>query len=128
MFKLHHSLIVWKRLEDQENLEDHEKDDSKQPLNPNHSLTHSLLPDIFKDFFKKNNSIHTYFTKQSTHMHLYGAKSSPKVRSIRTIGANIYNYFHDKLSMDCKLMTYKFHLKRYLIDNDVTFLNNIRTI
>ena len=118
MFKFHHSLMIWRRLDGKE------VDVNMQPK-AYRTLKHSLIPDIFKEFFKKNNSIHQYNTKQSTHMHLFSAKSSPKSRSIRTIGANIYNYFHDKLDMNCKFNTYKFHLKKYLIDTDVSFLNNI---
>ena len=113
MFKFHHSLIVWKRLEEEE------IDENMKQLNQKFLFNHPLLPHIFRQFFKKNNSIHSNDTKQSNHMHLYGAKTSPKNRCIRIIGANIYNHFYDKLDMNCKFKPYKFHLKRYLIDNDV---------
>ena len=86
---------------------------------------HGLVPEIFQNFFVHNNTIHSYMTRQSNHMHSFGAHSAQMHRRLRMIGVNFYNYFYGKLNMDCLFVTYKYHLKKYLIDNDVSLLNNI---
>ena len=82
---------------------------------------HSLLPSIFRKFFVYNKDIHLYETKQKFHLHSFNEKSSGLGRIIlREIGVNIYNFFRDQLKMNCKINTYRYHLKKFLIDNEVS--------
>ena len=83
---------------------------------------HCLVPEIFQNFFQQNSSLHSYSTRQANHLHSFSANTLQKRKSLRTIGVNIYNYFIDKLDMNCLFMTYKYHLKKFLVDNEVRFL------
>ena len=80
---------------------------------------HTIIPVIFRNFFTFNRDVHSYPTRQSNHIHASVAKSSQKRKTLSTIGVNVYNYFCDRLSMDCLYVTYKYHLKNYLLENEV---------
>ena len=82
---------------------------------------HALVPEIFLNFFTENSLIHSHETRQINHMHSFGGNTSQRQRTLRVIGVNIYNHFYDKLNMDRLFVTYKYHLKKYLIDNEVSF-------
>ena len=86
---------------------------------------HVLVPETFQNFFTLNTDIHTHMTRQRNHMHSFGANTTQNLRHLRMIGVNIYNHFYDKLNMNCLFVTYKYHLKKYLLDNDVSFLTTI---
>ena len=83
---------------------------------------HALVPEIFQNFFMQNSLVHSYDTRQANHMYSFGAKPSQIQRRLRIVGVNIYNHFCDKLNMDRLFVTYKYHLKKYLIDNEVSVL------
>ena len=81
---------------------------------------HFLVPEIFQSFFTLNNTIHNYDTKQANLLHVFGADTSQGERTLRVVATSIYNYFHGILELTCKYNTYKYHLKKCLIDNDVS--------
>ena len=79
------------------------------------------LPLIFKSFFTRNNEIHTYETRQQTHLHV--SKKTPKTAQLmRNSGVRIYNYFLTRLKFDVNIFPFKKQVKIYLLDNDVSFL------
>ena len=41
------------------------------------------------------------------------------MKIVRSTGVTIYNYFYDKIDFNVHYWTYKFNLKRYLIDENV---------
>ena len=61
-------------------------------------------------------------TRQSDHMHRFGAKTAQRFKTIRFVGIKIYNHFIGKLNMDRLFVTYKYNLKKYLVDNDMSCL------
>ena len=83
---------------------------------------HELLPDTFSDFFKPNNQYHDYDTRQSKLLHipLYTTKQTSV--SIRKAGVTCYNYFDSRLDIHCTIMTYKRRLKKYILENGVSFM------
>ena len=80
------------------------------------------LPAIFDSFFTRNGVVHGINTRGNALFRSQVATSSLKLRTIRVTGVRIYNYFFEKLDMNCSLLTYKRHLKKYLIENDVSNL------
>ena len=83
---------------------------------------HGLVPGIFQNFFASNESIHSHNTRQSSHLHSFGAHTSLRHRCVRMAGVNIFNHFYDILNLNCLFVTYKYHLKTYLSQNDVSIL------
>ena len=72
------------------------------------------LPDIFNDFYTRNSNIHGHITRQSNYFHTIGAKTTSRNNAIRVSGVRIYNYFYDRIDMDCSFVTYKHKLKYHL--------------
>ena len=81
---------------------------------------HCLLPDVFSDFFTRNSDIHSRVTRQINQFHVPLYKTTPLIRSFRCSGVTIYNYFYNKIDMYATIITYKKHLKGFLLDNDDT--------
>ena len=85
-------------------------------------IHHGMVPPIFRNFFAYNHTIHSHMTRQSNQLHTFGASTTQRLRTVRSVGVSIFNHFDGILNMDCLFMTYKYHLKQYLIDNDVSGL------
>ena len=82
----------------------------------------SLLPAIFNDFFVKNDMIHEHNTRQRHNLHVPLAKYDIRKRTIRYTGVRFYNFFQNILEHKCSIVTYKKHLKNYILTHDVTEL------
>ena len=80
----------------------------------------NFLPRIFSGYFIQNNSIHEYNTRQQTLYRTPRLRTNFATKFIRLTGVKIFNYFADKISMDCSYLTYKLQLKQYLIDTDIS--------
>ena len=70
---------------------------------------HGMLPNVFDDFYSTNSSFHSHNTR-SRNM-LRPPKNSSIIK-IRTMGVRTYNYFYNRLIMDCSLLSYKVALKK----------------
>ena len=80
---------------------------------------HKRTPNVFNSFFIRNNEIHDYPTSSSQKLHVPLAKSYYTAKIVRTTGVATYNYFHGKIDFNVHYWTYKFNLKRFLIEEDV---------
>ena len=81
---------------------------------------HDTLPDIFSDFYVRNFEISKRVTRQGNLLRVTKRGSNLTTRTIRCIGVSIYNQCFKKVNMDVSIATYKYNLKRFLLDNDVT--------
>ena len=81
----------------------------------------SILPPIYDNFFKKTSQIHSYNTQQFFYVPMI---LNPKRQStVRYRGPIIGNHIFKKLDMACKswaLLTFKSHLRNYLLKNDIS--------
>ena len=84
--------------------------------------SHSLLPNIFNDFFVKNITIHSHNTRQSYQFHVPVTKNEIRKRTVRYTGVHIMNFFQDKIDHNCTVQTYKKHLKKIILQQDLTAL------
>ena len=80
---------------------------------------HDKLPSIFNSFFIRNECIHGYKTRQNFLLHPPESKSQITSNIIRMTGYKLYNYFIDRVKMDCSYPTYKKKIKMHIIENDV---------
>ena len=78
------------------------------------------LPDIFSDFFVRNIEISNRITRQGNLLRVTKRGSNLISRTVRSIGVLIYNQCFKKVKIDVCIATYKYNLKRFLLDNDVT--------
>ena len=83
---------------------------------------HTLLPDIFSGFFVSNDEIHHHHTRQAHLLHVPIMKSRQAFSSIRKTGVKSYNYYSGILNLDVSIVTYKYHLKKHIIENGVSFI------
>ena len=78
-----------------------------------------MLPPIFT-MFTVNSAIHAYNTRSSQKFHVPHCHTRRSQKTIRYTGVTLWNYLTDKLNSSCKIGTFKFHLKTYLIQNQVS--------
>ena len=81
---------------------------------------HTCLPQVIQSLFVRNSAIHEYPT--STPLHVPLARSNLSSRNVRTTGVKLYNHFHRILNWDVLYVTFKYNLKKYLLENDTTSL------
>ena len=79
---------------------------------------HGLLPDVFGRMFITNNEVHGHFTRQSSAYHSASFRLEIVRRSIRIQGIRLWNLLSNQVSYDCLPDTYKYHMKKYLINVD----------
>ena len=84
-----------------------------------YNLHHGEVPHIFKDFFVPNGSIHNHLTRQAANYRTPIHKTIQFYRNVRCIGVKTFNYFLDKVDMSCELVTYKWNLKDFIINNEI---------
>ena len=80
------------------------------------------IPEIFSTFFTSNRDIHWHYTRQQMHLHVPKKLSTLSTRSFRSSSVKIYNHFLAILPFDMTILTFKYHVKTYLIENDVSHL------
>ena len=80
---------------------------------------HSLLPNIFVNFFTFNRDVHNHLTRRRDMLHTPLKISSP---IIRIKGVTVDNYFSSKIDNQCTFTTYKKRVKTYMQFHDVMFL------
>ena len=80
---------------------------------------HGLLPKVFENMFTSNTSVHEHYTRQQVKYHSPLWRLEIVRRGIRIQGARFWNYMLDKINYMCSPLTYKFHLKRFLLNNGI---------
>ena len=86
---------------------------------------HALLPDIFNNFFTRNNSFHSYNTRGINNFRPPVARSSTAARHIKVSGVRTYNYFLERLNINSSYLSYKVSLRIYLIKNKINDIEDI---
>ena len=84
-------------------------------------LKHTLLPVIFNPMFVLNRDIHTHFTRQAGDYHTPAWHLQIRRRSICVQGPLIWNKLIEHFDINVMVPTFKFKVKRYLIENEVHF-------
>ena len=82
-------------------------------------LKHAMLPVIFNSMFILNKNIHTYFTRQMGDYHIPAWRLQTRKRSICVQGPLIWNKLIEKFNIEVMITTFKFKVKRFLIENEV---------
>ena len=82
---------------------------------------HGLLPSLFNEMFVVNNQIHDHFTRQASLYHLPAWRLEIRRRSMCIQGPVIWNKLCNNLDIDCTIITFKYHLKKFLLNNEVAF-------
>ena len=80
---------------------------------------------IFSDFYIQNNSVHEYHTRQENMLHVPLIRTVPLSKSVRVTRVLHYNHFKRSICLKVSFVTYKYNLKRHIIDNDS--LNLVKT-
>ena len=84
------------------------------------------LPPIFSDFYVQNNLVHDYHTRQENLLHVPLIQTAPLSKSVRATGLSLYNHFRNLICLRVSYVTYKYNLKRHILDN--TTLNLVKTL
>ena len=87
---------------------------------------HDHLPPIFSDFYVQNNLVHKYHTRQENLLHVPLIRTAPLSKSVRVTGVSLYNHFRNLICLRVSYVTYKYNLKRHILDN--TTLNLVKTL
>ena len=76
------------------------------------------IPDIFRNMFIRNHDVHGYFTRQSDNYHMPTWHLEMVRRSVRNQGVLYWNKIQGKIDCYCEFVTFKYHVKKYLVDID----------
>ena len=90
-----------------------------------YKFIHDKLPRIFNTFFTESRHSHATRLKTATDTLLRRPNDLDKgvgTRSIRYRGVLCHNFFSPLISYNMSFPTYKTHLKRYLLEHDVSLL------
>ena len=75
---------------------------------------------VFDDMFVLNRDIHDHLTRQYDSYHSFFWKLKSRQKSIRIQGPAIWNQLAIHCDDNCSLVTFKYHVKKYLLENDIT--------
>ena len=78
-----------------------------------------MFPDIFGDMFVRNSDIHGYNTRQSDNYHVQIWNLEMVRRSIRIQGVHYWNLIHNQINCNVTFVTFKYHVKKFLSENDL---------
>ena len=80
---------------------------------------HGILPPALDDLFLSNGSVYSRFTRQLGLIHV-PARTPIMSKTVRVTGVTIYHYFNNRLTIAMLYDSYKFNLKMYIRDNDIS--------
>ena len=80
---------------------------------------HDKLPNVFKDFFTRNDTIYCRTTRQNRKFHVFLSRNNITSNIVRKTGVTLYNYFYDVIDLCCSYNVYKKNLKYHILNNDV---------
>ena len=81
---------------------------------------HSTVPQVVQNLFVRNSTIHEYPTRKI--LHVPKPSSDLSARHTRITGVKLYNHFARVLNWDVFYVTFKFNVKKYLLENDISKL------
>ena len=79
------------------------------------------LPDIFQNMFEINSNIHEYPTRHRSQLRPPKYKLRCTERTIRVQGVKIWNVLSCKISSDCSMVSFKKHIKLFLLESGLVF-------
>ena len=80
-------------------------------------FNHGLLPDVFGNMFMLSSAInHERFSRHANLLYSQYYRLDIVKQGIRIQGERHWNYMLDKIDIICSPATYKFHLKRFLLN------------
>jgi hypothetical protein len=85
-----------------------------------YKFSNDLLPNIFTAMFHWNKDVHQYNTRQARKLHVIKCKTSSLIKSLSYKGILMWNYITDKINPNCSIVTFKWHLKTYLLHSSIT--------
>ena len=80
---------------------------------------HGILPPALDDLFLSNGSVYSRFTRQQSLIHV-PARTPIMSKTVRITGVTIYHYFNNRLPIAMLYDSYKYNLKMYIRDNDIS--------
>ena len=80
-------------------------------------LNAKLLPDLFCDMFRMNSTVHSYYTRQASNIHLINPRTVLAHKSIRHRGPDVWNALPQSLREWKKIQTYRKAIKNFLISH-----------
>ena len=84
------------------------------------NFKHYLLPQVFNDMFLLNSSVHSHSTRQQNMYHNLPWRLQIRSKSIRIQGTLIWNKLIQNFDYNCSYATFKFHVRKYLLENNIT--------
>jgi hypothetical protein len=78
-----------------------------------------LFPDIFNDFFTKNNELHTYHTRNAANLRAPTIKTQIGSKFIRNTGVSFWNNLENSITSNLKIGSYKKVLKSKIINSQI---------
>ena len=82
-----------------------------------YKLENKILPSIFYDMFKKNNTIHKYPTRHSNEFHLPKARTILSHSIFTTAGPKFWNTLNNNLTSAPSIASFKKGLKQSLLNS-----------
>ena len=82
-----------------------------------YKLNNGLLPCLF-DMFNRTSDIHDYETRQSNSYYIHYVPTLRSQRTIKVVGPKIWNKVNKEINSQYTISTYKFHLKKLLLQTD----------
>ena len=74
-----------------------------------------LFPDIFRDFFTKNNELHTHHTRNAEKLRVPTVKTLIGSKFIRNTGVAFWNQLDNNITANLKIGSFKTLLKSFII-------------
>ena len=81
---------------------------------------HGILPPVFKDLFLSNMNVHSHFTRQHRNLHVPLSGKTILSKTVRVTGVTLYNHFNRHLSMGMTYDSYKYNLRKFIRDHDIS--------
>ena len=85
---------------------------------------HKQLPGVFENYFKTNSAFHNHSTRHANLLHVPLLKTKQASISVRRNGVRVYNHYYGLIDMKCSIATYKFHLKKNILEKGVSTMFN----
>ena len=80
-----------------------------------HRFDNGLLPTVFNPYFTRNIDIHAHETRQLNKFHVNKAKTSHGQRTIKVVGAKLYNNTPDYITSSKTTSKFRSSLKKFLL-------------
>ena len=78
-----------------------------------------MSPPIF-DMFVLNSDIHSYGTRNSNMFHIPACPTNRSQKTLKYTGAKCWNSISSGISTNCKIGTFKKHLRSYILSNQIS--------